>query len=109
MNKLSNTVQTASTFLWYSCNVKDINEDKRQIIKDTKDVTVAYLYDHYYWLQHNDEETVCLDQNTAEALELPVAVISKCRRKLMKLGWIRYDAHRYKGDLCVILKVGKQQ
>lgn len=84
-----------------------ILEEKRQIIKEA-DVTAAYLYDYYVTICQIPSWDLTNDKKIAKQIGLTLRKVADTRRKLAKLGWIRFDTHAYKGVKYGLWYLGKE-
>ena len=84
-----------------------ILQEKRQIIKEA-DVTAAYIYDYYVTICQIPSWDLTDDKKVAKQVGLSTRRVADTRRKLTKLGWIRFDTHMHKGIKHGLWYIGKE-
>lgn len=84
-----------------------ILQEKRQIIREA-DVTAAYLYDYYVTICQIPSWDLTNDTMVAKQVGLTERKVADTRRRLTKLGWVRFDTHVHKGVKHGLWYIGKE-
>lgn len=84
-------------------------EDSRNILKESNsNVTLAYLYGYYVSICQIPSWDLTNDFKVAKQVGLSERKVADSRRKLTKMGWIRFDTHTYLGVKYGLWYIGKE-